>query len=291
MAVTLNLPLYALLSGGDKKKFYELIDKYSKMVFDIHLEFYQRISKTKGSADPLFYCEGGAWMSVGYDEEIAPIVEGFTASLGYIGLEETCQVFYKEKLEKHVDFGVEVVQYLWDTCMKYKKLHNKLYTLYATPGESLIKRFQDINREQFGVVPGVTDKAYMSNSFHMHVTNKLSAAKKLTLESPMFNISLGGRITYCEWPFNPDFKALKQNVRYAMKLGQYHGVNMESSTCNHCGYQGEITGKCPVCGSDDITSVDRCCGYLSYSRVKGNSRYNEGKKAEIIDRVDHYKEV
>ena len=288
-AVSLNLPMLALESNGDREKFKELIDKYAKMVFDIHLETYEKVGKSKGSIDPLFYCEGGAWMSVGYDEEIAPVLEGFTASLGYVGIEEACQVFFHEPLCKHVeDFGTPLVQYLWDTCMYYKEKHGKLYTLYATPAESLIKKFQEINQKKFGIIPGVTDKAYMTNSFHMHVTQKLAAPEKITLESPMFNISQGGRITYCEWPYGVDTKVLEQNVTYAMTLGQYHGVNIESSTCNNCGYQSEITGVCPNCGSNDITSVDRCCGYLSYKRVKGDSRYNSAKEAEIADRVDHY---
>lgn len=134
MAVSLNLPKLALEANADEVEFKKLIDKYAKMVFDIHLETYEKVGKSKGSMDPLFYCEGGAWMSVGYDEEIAPVLEGFTASLGYVGIEEACQVFYKEPLCKHVeDFGTPLVQYLWDVCMYYKEKHGKLYTLYATP--------------------------------------------------------------------------------------------------------------------------------------------------------------
>lgn len=137
MAVTLNLPAYAIMSMEDgvfnREKFFSLIDKYAKMVFDIHLETYEKIGRQKGSSNPLFYCEGGCWKTVGYDDEIAPCLEGFTASLGYIGLEEVCQAIFKEDLTKHQDFGIEVVQYLWDTCMKYKERDHKLYTLYATP--------------------------------------------------------------------------------------------------------------------------------------------------------------
>lgn len=285
-AVTLNLPLYALESNGDINKFFELVDKYSQMVWDIHLESYEKIGKSKGSTNPLFYCEGGAWKSVGYDDEIAPVLEGFTASLGYIGLEEVCGALFGERLEKHIDFGTEVVRHLSDNVDKAKAKYGKLFTLYATPAESLIERFQKINREKFGIIPIATDKIYMSNSFHQHVTIKHIAPKKILLEKPMFDLSQGGRIQYCEFPYGVDNKTLEQVINFAMKNGIYFGVNVESATCQDCGTQGEFS-ICPKCGSLNITSVNRCCGYLSFSKVNGDSRYNEGKKAEIKDRVDH----
>ena len=284
-AVTLNLPLYAL-EAENEKAFYEMIDKYSEMVFAIHRMTYERVSASKGSTNPLFYCEGGAWRSVGYDEEIRPIVEAFTASLGFIGLEETVAALYGGTLEEHVEKGTAIVGYLKEKVDAARTRDKHLYALYATPGESLIERFQNINRGRHGVVEGVTDKAYMSNSFHQHVTRKHIAPRKMLLEKPMFDISTGGRIQYCEFPHSVDHRALRQNIDFAMKLGFYHGVNIEASTCQGCGHQGEFEC-CPRCGSTDVTSVNRCCGYLSYSKVKGKTRYNEGKRAEIRDRVDH----
>ena len=285
-AVTLNLPMYALEAGGDVKKFYELVDYYSDMVFKIHLNAYERIGKSKGSSNPLFWCEGGAWMSVGYDEPIAPILEGFTASLGFIGLEETCQALFQKPLKDCIEFGEELVQYLWDLTIQYKEKYGKLFTLYATPAESLIERFQLINREKYGVIEHVTNRGYMTNSFHQGVWQKLIAPEKMLLEKGMHDISQGGRITYCEWPYNVDLTTLEQNINFAMKLGLYHGINIESSTCLDCGERGEFE-VCPTCHSTSVTSVNRCCGYLSFSKVKGDSRYNTGKREEIRDRVDH----
>lgn len=110
----------------------------------------------------------------------------------------------------------------------------------------------------------------------------------MILEKPMHDLSQGGRIQYCEYPYGLSLKALEQNINLAMRLGLYHGVNVESSTCQDCGHQGEFE-ICPSCGSDNVTLVNRCCGYLSFDKIKGNSRYNDSKKAEIRDRVVHTK--
>ena len=284
-AVTLNLPLYAL-ETKEESAFFEMIDRYAEMVFAIHHETYRRVGQAKGASNPLFYCEGGAWMSVGYDEYIAPVIEAFTASLGYIGLEEVCHALFGSGLDENQAFGVKVLTHLASLVETYRERDGHLYALYATPAESLIERFQTMNRRRHGVVQGVTDKAYMSNSFHQHVTKKHVGAKKMLLEKPMFDISTGGRIQYCEYPFGVDLLTLRQHVDLAMKLGLYHGINIESATCQECGHQGEFH-TCPKCGSGEVTSVNRCCGYLSFDKVKGKTRYNEGKRAEIKDRVDH----
>lgn len=285
-AVTLNVPMYALDAKGDVDKFYEIVDKYIDMVFMIHLDAYERIGKSKGATNPLFYCEGGAWKTVGYEDEIAPVVEGFTASLGYIGLEEACWALFGSSLEDNIEWATSFVQYLWDKTMEYKAKYNKLFTLYATPAESLIGRFMKFNKEKHGEIKGATDRSYLTNSFHQHVSKKFFPPEKMLLEDPMFQITQGGRIQYCEYPYGVDKKALEQAISFGMKLGHYSGVNIESATCNDCGTQGEFVN-CPECGSNNITEVSRCCGYLSFSKVKGNTRYNEAKKDEINERVLH----
>lgn len=285
-AVTLNVPLLALESKGNIKKFYELTDKYIKMVWDIHLDSYEKIGKSKASTNPLYYVEGGAWKTVNSNDDISSIVEGFTASLGFIGLEETCWALFNSSLEDNLEFGTKYTQYLWDKTVEAKKKYNKLFTLYSTPAESLIERFQNINRDKFGIIYGATHREYMSNSFHQHVTKKHIPPKKMSLEKPMFDISKGGRIVYCEYPYNIDDKILEQNINFAMENGLYFGTNIESCTCQDCGKQGEFD-ICPECGSANITSVDRCCGYLSFKKVNGDTRYNKAKQSEIKDRVVH----
>ena len=165
-AVTINVPKFAIESKGDIDKFYELTDKYIDMVFMIHLDSYERIGKSKASTNPLFYCEGGCWTKLDYDEPIAKALEGFTASLGYIGYEEASWALFNSPLQDNVEFFTEYSQHLWDKCMEYKEKYGKLFTLYSTPAEGLIEKFQKINRKQYGVIKNVTDKAYMTNSFH-----------------------------------------------------------------------------------------------------------------------------
>ncbi len=284
--VTLNLPKMAIESNGDVYKFYNLIDHYSKMIIDIHLDTFKEMSKIKGSTNPLMFCEGGAWMSVGYDEPIKPIIEASTMSLGYIGLEEVCQSFFKESLKHHTDFALEVVKHLKKITDENSVKYNKLFSVYSTPGESLIYRFNKLNKKQYGEIKNVTDREYMTNSFHQHVTEDISVPEKIYLESPFHYIATGGRISYCEFPYGVDNNILKQSVDYAMKQGLYYGVNVVSATCNDCQHQGDFE-TCPKCGSENITSVSRVCGYLSFGKIKGDSRYNIGKQAEIRDRIKH----
>ena len=125
----------------------------------------------------------------------------------------------------------------------------------------------------------------MSNSFHVHVTTKISGIKKMNIEAPMFYLSHGGHISYNEFPYNVDELVLEEHVDYAMKhCGLYYGANIESSTCNNCGYQQLDMNVCPECGSDDVTKIERMNGYLSYTKVKGDTRLNDAKMEEISDR-------
>ena len=286
-AVTLNLVKIAIESKRDIAKFYELIDLYSNMVFDIHEDTYKKLGKIKGSTNPLTFCEGGSWMSVGYDEPIAPIIQASTASLGYIGLEETCQAMFGEGLREHQDFALDVVNHLKQLTVDATDTYNHLYALYSTPAENLVYRFNNINRKQYGIIQDVTSREYMTNSFHLHVAEEVSVPEKILFEAPFHTIATGGRISYNEFPYGVDNNVLKQAVDFAMGNGMYYGVNVISATCGGCGHHGDFDENCPVCGSHDITSVSRVCGYLSFGKVKGDSRYNPGKQAEIRDRVKH----
>lgn len=286
-AVTLNLPKIALESKGNLDVFYSLIRTYSEMIFDIHLDYYEKVGKQKGSSNPLLFCEGGSWKSVGYNDNIAPILEASTASLGYVGIEETSQALFGKSIVDNKDFALELVGFLKGLTEEASNEYNKLFALYSTPAESLIYKFQKLNREQYGVIENVTDREYMTNSFHVHVSHDISIPEKIIFESDFHKLATGGRISYNEFKFNAPTALLKQSVDFAMKKGLYYGVNMISATCGDCGYQGDFDDKCPSCSSEDITSISRCCGYLSYGKVKGDTRYNIGKQAEIKDRVKH----
>ena len=260
-AVSLNLPKIAIESNKDKEKFFELIDKYSQVVWDIHDWSFEKIAKSKGSTNPLLFCEGGSWLSVGYDEEIRPIIKASTASIGYVGLNEASEHLFGKSITHNQDFGIEVVKYL-----KYKWVDNQndkhefIPALYSTPAESLVYRFQKMNREQYGEIKNVTDREYMTNSFHVHVAEDISSIEKIYKESPYHKYATGGRITFAEYPYGIDNRVLKDCVDYAMDLGLYNGVNIVSSSCPECSHQGDFLDECPKCFNKDITTVTRACG-------------------------------
>lgn len=285
-AVTLNLPKIGLESKGDWNKFFDLIDKYSDIVFAIHEDYYTKISKTKGSSNPLYFCEGGAWTKVGYDEEVGKIYEASTASLGYIGIYETLKAMDVPK-EEYLKYGTKIVAYLKKLTEKATINYNHLYALYSTPAESLCYRFQKINRKDYGVIKDVTDREYITNSFHVPVWEDVSVPEKIAFEAPFHKLATGGRISYNEFVYGVDNSVLEQAINFAMENGMYYGVNVVAGTCNQCGYSGDFHDNCPKCGTHDITVVTRVCGYLSFDQIHGDSRYNPGKQKEVKERVKH----
>lgn len=266
-AVTLNLPKIGLESKGDWNKFFDLIDKYSDIVFAIHEDYYTKISKTKGSSNPLYFCEGGAWTKVGYDEEVGKIYEASTASLGYIGIYETLKAMDVPK-EEYLKYGTKIVAYLKKLTEKATINYNHLYALYSTPAESLCYRFQKINRKDYGVIEDVTDREYITNSFHVPVWEDVSVPEKIAFEAPFHKLATGGRISYNEFVYGVDNSVLEQAINFAMEKGMYYGVNVVAGTCNQCGYSGDFHDNCPKCGTHDITVVTRVCGLTIKSSLK-----------------------
>lgn len=258
-AVTLNLPKIGLEAKGDWNKFFDLVDKYSDIIFAIHEDYYTKISKTKGSSNPLYFCEGGAWTKVGYDEEVGKIYEASTASLGYIGIYETLKAMNVPK-EEYLKHGTKIVAYLKKLTEKATINYNHLYALYSTPAESLCYRFQKINRKDYGVIEDVTDREYITNSFHVPVWEDVSVPEKIAFEAPFHKLATGGRISYNEFVYGVDNSVLEQAINFAMEKGMYYGVNVVAGTCNQCGYSGDFHDNCPKCGTHDITVVTRVCG-------------------------------
>lgn len=154
-----------------------------------------------------------------------------------------------------------------------------------TPAESLCGLQIEQFRKLYGIVPGVSDREYISNSFHCHVTEEISPSKKQDLEGRFWDLFNGGKIQYVRYPLRYNKDAIKTLVDRAMKLGYYEGVNLSMSYCQDCGYEElEMGETCPKCGSSNIVSIDRMNGYLSYSRVQGDTRLNSAKMAEIKER-------
>lgn len=290
-AVSLNLPKLAIESHSNPERFFALIDKYSEMVFDLHEWTYESIGKRKGSSNPLYFCEGGAWMSVGYNDEVAPILQASTASLGFVGLEEACQALFGSGIHKNHEFALNVVTRLRKHCDDAREKYNHLYALYASPAESLIHKVQLMNREAYGIIQNVTDREYCTNSFHIPVWEEMVAPEKIMLEEEFHKLSTGGRITYNEYKYGTTKDVLESMIDFAMEKGLYYGVNIVSSTCHDCNHHGDFDQECPVCHGQNTTTVTRCCGYLSYQNLRGDTRYNEGKKQEMKERVKHHESL
>ena len=167
---------------------------------------------------------------------------------------------------------------------EYKKADGILYAIYGTPAESLcglqIKQF----RKKYGIIEGVSDRPYVSNSFHCHVTEDITPIQKQNLEKRFWDLSNGGKIQYVKYPIDYNIGAIKSLIHRAMKMGFYEGVNLSLAYCEDCGHQELNMDVCPICGSRNLTKIERMNGYLSYSRVAGDTRLNEAKMAEIKER-------
>ena len=288
-AVSLNLPRYALKSEGDIFKFFDIMKSNFDLAIKKHVYKFNKLRGVKASSNPLFFCEGGCHIQLEPNETIERAIKTFTWSIGYIGLDEVTRYFFDKGIHEYNDFGVKILETLQSWIDEAKKETGLMLALYSTPSESLCYRFLLADKKDFGVIEGVTDKEYYTNSFHVWVKESVGALDKQDIEKPMFDIAKGGRIVYNEFPHTHNKEAILQCINYAMSQGLYYGVNLQLDTCLDCGCHGEfIGGICKNCGSDHVLSINRICGYLGYSVIEKDTRMNKGKVAEVRDRVDHF---
>lgn len=287
--VSVHLVKYALESKGNWDKFYELLDKNTKLAIDANQWYHGEVSKLKGSSNPLFWVEGGAWMSVGMDESVAPIVKGFTASIGFVGMNQALRAMGVDTSdhESSQKIAISILERMNAQINKRKDEDGILYSLYATPAESLCYTFNNIIRDQYGIISGVSDKDYQTNSFHIDVWDHISAPEKISYEAPFHQIAQGGHIGYVELPYGVSTSSLESIIRYAMDNGMYFGINVVSAVCCNCNEHGDFIDECPNCKSKDINIITRVCGYLAVLKRNGEYRQNPGKIAETMQRVDH----
>lgn len=284
-AVTLHLPMIYAKSQEEGKEFYEVLDYYLEMIRNIHKRTYEYLGKMKASTNPLGYCEGGfLGGTLKPNDNIAPLLKPMTASFGITALNELEQLATGKSITESGEFSIQTMEYINKKVEEFKKEDGWLYAIYGTPAESLcglqIKQF----KEKYGTIDGVSDRPYTTNSFHCHVTEDISGIKKQDLENRFWNLFNGGKIQYVRYNLNYNIPAIKTIVRRAMKLGFYEGVNLALSYCNECGHQELNMDTCPKCGTKNLTKIDRMNGYLSYSRVKGDTTLNDAKMAEIAER-------
>ncbi len=285
-AVSLHLPMILAKARQESKDFYEVLDYYLNLIRNLHIRTYDYLGEMRASTNPLAYCEGGFYGGkLGLHDKIKPIMHTATASFGITALNELQQLYNKKSIAEDGQFALEVLDYINKKVEQFKKEDGNLYAIYGTPAESLcglqVKQF----RAKYGVVENVSDREYVSNSFHCHVSEDITPIQKQNLEGRFWNLSNGGKIQYVKYPISYNKEAIKTLIRRAMQLGYYEGVNLSLAYCDDCGYEELEMDVCPKCGSVNLTKIDRMNGYLSYSRVKGDTRLNEAKMAEIKERV------
>lgn len=283
--VSLHLPMILAKARQESRDFYEVLDYYLELIRRIHIRTYAYLGELKASTNPLAYCEGGFYGGhLGLHDKIKPLLKTATASFGITAFNELQQLYNKKSLVEDGQFALEVLEHINRKIEEFKEEDGNLYAIYATPAENLcglqVKQF----REKYGIIENVSDREYVSNGFHCHVTEDITPIEKQDLEYRFWELSNGGKIQYVKYPISYNKEAICTLVRRAMKMGFYEGVNLSLAYCDDCGHEELEMDVCPVCGSRNLTKIDRMNGYLSYSRVKGDTRLNEAKMAEIAER-------
>ena len=240
------------------------------------------ICKIKGETHPSKFLRKLAFGS--YNDKIKPLLKTATASFGITALNELQELYNGKSLVEDGEFAIDTLKHINEKIAEFKKADGNLYAIYGTPAESLCGLQVTQFRKKFGVVEHVSDRPYVSNSFHCHVTEDITPIEKQDLEKRFWDLSNGGKIQYVKYPIDYNLDAIRTLVRRAMKMGFYEGVNLSLAYCDDCGHQELEMDVCPKCGSSNLTKIDRMNGYLSYSRVKGDSRLNDAKMAEIAER-------
>ena len=287
-AISLHLPMILAKSRRENKDFYEVLDYYLEMIRGVHKRTYDYLGEMKASVNPVMYCMGGFYggnLQPNQKLKESPtLLPSATASFGFTALNELQELYNGKSIREDRQFALEVLQYINDKITQFKKEDGHLYAMYGTPAENLCGLQVEQFRKEYGIVEHVSDRPYVSNSFHCHVAEDMSPIEKQDKEGRFWNLANGGKIQYVRYPLGYNREAVKTLVLRAMKKGFYEGVNLSLAYCDDCGYQQLEMDVCPKCGSKNLTKIDRMNGYLSYSRVKGDTRLNSAKMAEIAER-------
>ena len=284
-AVSLHLPMILAKSRSESRDFYEVLDYYLEMIRNLHIRTYEYLGNMRASTNPLGYCEGGFYGGhLNPHDRIKPILKPMTSSFGITALNELQELYNGKSIVEDGEFALEVLEYINKKVARFKEEDGWLYAIYGTPAESLCGLQVEQFRKMYGIVENVSDRPYVSNSFHCHVTEDITPIEKQDLEGRFWELCNGGKIQYVRYPISYNIEAIKSLIRRAMDLGYYEGVNLSLAYCDDCGHQELEMDVCPKCGSRNLTKIDRMNGYLSYSRVHGDTRLNDAKMAEIAER-------
>lgn len=284
-AVSLHLPMILAKARQESRDFYEVLDYFLNLIRRLHIRTYAYLGEMRASTNPLAYCEGGFYGgNLGIHDKIKPVLKAATASFGITALNELQQLYNKKSIAGDGQFALEVLTHINKKINEFKEADGHLYAVYATPAENLCGLQVTQFRKKYGIIENVSDREYVSNGFHCHVTEDITPIQKQDLEYRFWELSNGGKIQYVKYPIDYNTNAIKTLVRRAMDMGFYEGVNLSLAYCDDCGHQELEMDECPKCGSKNLTKIDRMNGYLSYSRVKGDTRLNDAKMVEIKER-------
>lgn len=284
-AVSLHLPMILAKARQESKDFYEVLDYYLELIRHLHIRTYAYLGELRASTNPLAYCEGGFYGGhLNLTDKIKPLLKAATASFGITAFNELQQLYNGKSLVEDGEFALEVLDYINKKINDFREADGNLYAIYATPAENLCGLQVQQFRKKYGIIENVSDHEYVSNSFHCHVSEEITPIQKQDLELRFWELSNGGKIQYVKYPIDYNIEAIKTLIHRAMDMGFYEGVNMSLAYCDDCGHQELEMDVCPKCGSKNLTKIDRMNGYLSYSRVHGDTRLNEAKMAEIAER-------
>lgn len=296
--VSVNLPRIAIQAKGSQGAFFALLDERLEVARRALMARLARLEGVKAHVAPILYTEGAFGVRLKPDEDITTLFKNGRASvsLGYIGLHEVALLLFREHAVDSAEaqsFLHSVVARMNETARRWKQETGWGFSLYSTPSESLCHRFCKLDTELFGDIPGVTDKGYYTNSFHLDVARKVSPFTKIDFETGFAEMATGGHITFTELPsMRHNLKGLERIWDYAVEHVPYFGTNVPVDTCGECGFKGETRAtaagfECPECGNTNSATLSvtrRVCGYLGSPNARP---FNRGKQSEVMLRVKH----
>ena len=286
--ISLNLPMIYMQAKQENRDFFEVLDYYLELIRNLHKRTVAYLGEMKASTNPLAYCQGGfLGGNLKPDDKIKPVLKAFTTSFGITALHELQVLYNGKSIAEDGAFALEVMQYIAKRVDEFKEADGILHSCYGTPAESLCKTQVEQFRLKYGIIENVSDREYMTNSFHCHVSEDISPIEKQDLEGRFIDLCKGGQIFFTRFYNNYNTEAFKSIVRRGMKKGFYEGTNLNLSYCEECGAEFLDGDVCPKCGSTAVTQINRVCGYLGYRTVNGKTRFNDGKYAETNDRVSY----
>lgn len=303
-AISLHLPMILAKAREEERDFYIVLDEILEVVRNLHIRTKNELGKMKAARNPFGFMFGGFYKgNLKADDCIAPVLESATASFGVTALNELQMLYNGKSLVEDGQFTLEVMEHINNKITEFKNEDHILYAVYGTPAENLCGKQVKQFRAKYGIIKGVSDREYVSNSFHCHVTEKISPIEKQNLEKRFWDLFNGGKIQYVRYNLGYNINAIKSLILRAMEMGFYEGVNLSLDFCDDCGYRSVDFKECPRCGSNHIIEIDRMNGYLGFTITLGaetevidedgntkivymsKSRYSPHKLKEISERV------